>query len=324
MSLPGRAVVTVRFYVGEDREDSLVKIYNKIYSNTDQVPPAVRSWVVKPIEIDDVPIVIATLWSERPEAIDDFALRRIAEELEIELQAVPETNRTEVVGGRPRVVRVEIDPEALAARQTSALEVAWALGISNVRRRGGRLRPARTASPWSTPATSSAASPALRRAVVNVVDGIPVSLEDVARIQDGPAERDGYSWIGFGPGEEQARRARAARSAFLPAVHVAVAKQKGSNAVWVAERVEERIAELADTLLPGRRPRAHHAELRRDGERQGQRAARGARGRDPHRDRAHRLQPGLARGPRRRGRGADHLRADAAAQLLRPATRSTG
>jgi len=29
MSVPGRAVVTVRFYVGEDREDSLVKIYNK-------------------------------------------------------------------------------------------------------------------------------------------------------------------------------------------------------------------------------------------------------------------------------------------------------
>jgi multidrug efflux pump subunit AcrB len=43
VSEPGRSVVTVRFYVGEDREDSLVKIYNKIYSNTDQVPAAVSS-----------------------------------------------------------------------------------------------------------------------------------------------------------------------------------------------------------------------------------------------------------------------------------------
>jgi len=161
MSLPGRAVVTVRFFVGEDREDSLVEIHNKLHSNVDRIPPAVRSWVVKPVEIDDVPILIASLWSERPEQVDDHGLRRIAEELEIELQAVAETNRTEVVGGRPRAVRVELDPDALAGRQTSALEVAWALSVSNVRAPAGgvavgrtshRLRnPANAPEPWMVP-----------------------------------------------------------------------------------------------------------------------------------------------------------------------------
>jgi multidrug efflux pump subunit AcrB len=247
MSLPGRAVVTVRFYVGEDREDSLVKIYNKIYSNTDEIPPAVRSWVVKPVEIDDVPIVIATLWSSRPETLDDFALRRMAEELEIELQALPETNRTEVVGGRPRVVRVELDPDALAARQTSALEVAWALGISNVRRRAGGFDQL-DAFTVVDAGDFLGGVPALRRTVVNVVDGIPVVLEDVARVRDGPAEREGYSWIGFGAGEE-AQSSRVEASAFFPAVHVAVAKQRGSNAVQVADRIEQRIEALAGTLL---------------------------------------------------------------------------
>ena len=137
MSQPGRAIVTVRFFVGENREDSLVKIYNKIQSNTDLVPPAVSSWVVKPLEIDDVPILIVTVWSDRPDQLDDFALRRIAEELDIQLQAVPKTNRVQVFGGRPRTVRVEIDPEALAARQISPLEVAWALQVSNTRGRAG-------------------------------------------------------------------------------------------------------------------------------------------------------------------------------------------
>ncbi|MGE0333919.1 MAG: efflux RND transporter permease subunit [Gammaproteobacteria bacterium] len=42
-SLPGSAVVTVRFYVGEDREESIVKIYNKISSNTGLVPSDVAS-----------------------------------------------------------------------------------------------------------------------------------------------------------------------------------------------------------------------------------------------------------------------------------------
>jgi multidrug efflux pump subunit AcrB len=248
MSLPGRAVVSVRFHVGEDREDSLVKIYNKIYSNTDQVPPAVRSWVVKPIEIDDVPILIATLWSERPRELDDFALRRIAEELEIALQAVPEANRTQVVGGRPRVVRVELDPDALAARQTSALEVAWALGVSNVRRPAGGFDQ-RDGFSVVDAGDFFGGVPALRRAVVNVVDGIPVFLDDVARVQDGPEEREGYTWIGFGAGEDAESR-HVAGSLFFPAVHVAVAKQRGSNAVDVARRVEERLGELSPSLLP--------------------------------------------------------------------------
>ena len=47
MSKEGGTVVTVRFYVGEDRVGSLVKIYNKIQSNIDLVPPSVKSWVVK-------------------------------------------------------------------------------------------------------------------------------------------------------------------------------------------------------------------------------------------------------------------------------------
>jgi multidrug efflux pump subunit AcrB len=248
ISGPGRAVVTVRFHVGEDREDSLVKLYNKIYSNTDRVPAAVRAWVVKPIEIDDVPIVIATLWSERPDTIDDFALRRIAEELEIELQAVPETNRSEVLGGRPRAIRVELDADALAARQTSALEVAWALGISNVRVPAGGFDQGDAFTRVDAGDFFGGVS-ALRRTVVNVVDGLAVVLEDVARVRDGPAEREGYGWIGFGPGEAE-HAGRVERSLFFPAVHVAVAKQKGSNAVDVAERVEERIAALSASLLP--------------------------------------------------------------------------
>ena len=246
MSLPGRAVLTVRFYVGEDREDSLVKIYNKVFSNVDRVPASVDGWVVKPVEIDDVPIVVATLWSERPDAIDDFALRRIAEELEIELQAVPGTNRTELVGGRPRALRVELRPEALAARQTSALEVAWALGVSNVRRPAGAFDRGDRSFLVETDGFVDGVA-ALGDLVVNVVDGAPVFLEDVATLTDGPDERAAYTWIRFGAAED----AEAARAgSWLPAVHVSVAKQKGTNAVAVAKRIERRLDELSRTHLP--------------------------------------------------------------------------
>ena len=95
MSFPSMAVVTVRFYVGEDRERSWVKLYNKIRSNIDQVPPGVSGWVVKPVEIDDVPIINITLYSAR---YSDYALRRMAEELQLRLQGVKDAGVTSLVG----------------------------------------------------------------------------------------------------------------------------------------------------------------------------------------------------------------------------------
>jgi len=56
-SQENQAMVTVRFFVGEDREDSLVKVWSKLMSNQDRIPPVVANWSVKPVEIDDVPIV---------------------------------------------------------------------------------------------------------------------------------------------------------------------------------------------------------------------------------------------------------------------------
>ena len=123
MSQHGQAVVTTRFYVGEDREDSLVKLYNKIESNTDQIPASVKNWLVKPIEIDDVPIVIVTLWSEQLDRYSDHHLHRIAQELQHELQAIQDTNRVWITGGRPREIRVELNAKKMASRATSPLQV---------------------------------------------------------------------------------------------------------------------------------------------------------------------------------------------------------
>lgn len=244
MSRPGAAVVTVRFYVGENREASLVKIYNKIHSNVDSVPESVRAWVVKPIEIDDVPIVNVSLWSDDPSRYDDHHLRRLAEEIEIRLQGVPDAGRTELIGGRPRQVRVELDPRALAARRTAPLDVAWALQVSNVEVRTGGFDSG-DARFLVDAGGFFADADALRSAVVNVVDGAPVYLGDVATVSDGPAEAISYSWMALGPAGEPD-----APPGFLPAVHVAVAKKKGTNAVTVGAAIESAMRSLGDELLP--------------------------------------------------------------------------
>jgi len=232
ISSNGSAVVTVRFYVGEDREGSLVKIYNKIYSNTDKIPAAVSSWVVKPVEVDDVPIMLIALWSSEPERYGDHELRRLAEELTEKLQFINNTNKIEITGGRPRQIRVELDPEALAARRTAPLDVVWALDLSNKR------LPTNTIQQQDYDIVIEAGdfisnAQELKRLVINVVNGVPVYLDEVATIIDGPAEPDNYTWIGFGPAD----KAFDQYPGYAPAVIISVAKQKGSNAVWVARDV---------------------------------------------------------------------------------------
>jgi len=137
MSRPDLAVVTVRFYVGEDRVDSLVKLHNKIQTNLDLVPPGVTGWVIKPVEVDDVPIVNLTFFSV---ADSDHDLRRVAEEVVDRLQSVQNTSVTTVIGGRPRLVRVDLQPQAVAARGLDLLEVRRALAGANLELPAGSLQ----------------------------------------------------------------------------------------------------------------------------------------------------------------------------------------
>ncbi|MEY4195034.1 MAG: hypothetical protein RLZZ226_1402, partial [Pseudomonadota bacterium] len=121
-SQAGSSLVTVRFYVGQNREDSLVKIWNKLLSNRDRIPPVVSGWTVKPVEIDDVPIVTLSLSSPSP-LYEGYALRRLADELRDKLAAVADTGRIGVVGGSSRAVQVYPDSARLAAHDLSLSDV---------------------------------------------------------------------------------------------------------------------------------------------------------------------------------------------------------
>ncbi|MCA9085009.1 MAG: efflux RND transporter permease subunit [Planctomycetaceae bacterium] len=252
MSRPGEAVVTVRFYVGEDREDSLVKLYNKLQSNVDAIPSTVTGWVVKPVEVDDVPIVVATLWSDRTELYGDHELRRLAEQLRNEIQAVPDTNRVWVIGGRPRQIRIELNPTALAGRKVSVLQVAQALQQANVNQRVGAFNQQETEFLVDAGVYFRDAGD-VRRLVVTVSDGRPVYLSDVAEVLDGPAESVSYSWMGFGAADRsraEEMKTQGLPTDVYPAVQIAIAKRKGTNAVWVADAVKEKLRELSGELFP--------------------------------------------------------------------------
>ena len=191
---PSQAIVTVRFYVGEDRERSWVRLHNKIQGNIDQVPPSVAGWVVKPVEIDDAPIMNLTLYSDR---YDDYALRRMAEELEIRLQGVNNAGRTCISGGRPRQVRVRLSPQLLAGRGVSLQDLQRAIRGANVTFPSGSLIDSNQETRFDAGRFLISAAE-VANLVVGVQDGRPVYLKEVAAVEDGPAEAETYTHIAFG------------------------------------------------------------------------------------------------------------------------------
>jgi len=246
MSRRDMAIVTVRFFVGYDMVESLVRLHNTIKMNVDKVPPGVKGWVVKPVEIDDVPIVTLTLHSDR---YDDHQLHRMAEEIMARLEGLADISSTSIVGGRHREIRIELDPLRLAGRGISPLEVYGALQGADVSVTAGSF--ARLDREITVSADSFIDSVQdVEQLMVGVHSGRPVYLRDIARVIDGPVEATSYSRIGFSnryvgehSGVEEGRS--------YPAVTLALAKKKGTNAVTVADNILARMAELQETIIPG-------------------------------------------------------------------------
>jgi multidrug efflux pump subunit AcrB len=237
------ALVMVRFFVGEDRERALVRVQSQIDGHRDEAPPGVTGWVVRPVDVDDVPIVSLTLWSA---TMDDAGLRRVAEELAARLDPTPDVSRTELIGGRAREVRAELDPEALAARNLSPLEVAAAVQAADVAVGAGSFNRAdRDIAVVAGPFVDGRA--AAEQLVIGAAGDRPIYLRDVATIVDGPREPISYVRVAFGPAGAPAG---VQPGQGFPAVTLAFAKKRGTNAVRVADDVLTRAQALAADVLP--------------------------------------------------------------------------
>ncbi len=245
MSHKGQAVVTVRFFVGEDREDSLVKLHNQITMHIDQVPGIVRGWVIKPVEIDDVPIVNLSLHSEQ---YDDHQLRRIGEEVCWRLSKLEDISRTAITGGRPREIRVELLPERMNGYNISLLQIRKALQGADAAVTAGHIDRFNKNVQVSTNSFLQSLTD-VENLVVGVHMARPVYLRDLANINDGPAEVETYTRIGHSYRYRQAHQMQDLPLEY-PAITISLAKKPGTNAVDVSRNILTRLEELKSEIIP--------------------------------------------------------------------------
>jgi len=176
-SSPGGAMAVVRFYVGEDEEDSIVKLNQKMFANFDLIPPGATPPLIKPRSIDDVPILALTLWSRR---YGPFELRRIAAQVHDAIKQVPDVSAVEIIGGQRREIRVTLDETRLAAYGLTPLEIHQALAGANRRLSAGSLATANREFLLETGDFLRSAAD-VAAVVVGVHNHKPVYVRDVAR-----------------------------------------------------------------------------------------------------------------------------------------------
>lgn len=247
MARPGMGIVTVRFLVGQNMEESLVKLYNKVMSNRRILPPGAGEPLVSPKSIDDVPILTLTLWSDR---YDHGALRRVARELCDELKKSENVAETEIKGGFPRQVRVLLDPARLTAHGVSPLQAMGALQKGNAALQSGSMASGNREFLVDSGQFLESVV-AVRNLVISVAGGRPVYLGDVATVTDGLQEPRDYVFMGFGPAGKGATATRQInKQADYPAVTISVAKRKGANATWVAEDLLKKVEFLKGKVVP--------------------------------------------------------------------------
>ncbi len=247
VSRPGMAVITVQYRVGEDRTDAIVRLFSKVYSNQDWLPAnlGVGQPLIKPKGIDDVPIITATLWS-KDETVGAFELGQVAHAIEQEIKRVPGTRDVFTVGAPQQVVRVLLDPQALAGHGIDLTDLSRALQAGNASRDDIGVT-ADNQEILVQAGTFLTTAEQIGDLVVGLHGGRPVFLRDVASIERGPEQPESYVWMGSG---SAAAHAGLDIDGTTPAVTIAVAKQEGINAVAVAERVIERIGQLDGTFIP--------------------------------------------------------------------------
>ncbi|HVX52369.1 MAG TPA: efflux RND transporter permease subunit, partial [Chitinophagaceae bacterium] len=241
-SMKGQVMLIVQFYVGEDIERSLVKLYSELMKNMDRMPQGVTMPLVKTRSIDDVPVLALTLWSEH---YDDYRLRQMGQELTNEIKKINDVADINILGGRSREIKVVPDKDKMAENHVDFLSISKALQGSNNQLQAGTLLQQDTAYSVETGNFLTSADD-VAAIVVGVNQQQPVYLKQVAKIEDAPQTPQHYVLFGYGKADTAAKK----YASNYPAVTLAVAKKKGADAMKLSEQILSKVEHLKKDLIP--------------------------------------------------------------------------
>jgi len=121
-------MLNIQYEIGEDRESSNLKLYDKVMQNIDTMPGGVMMPLVKPFDIDiDVPIVTVAFYKKEELGIDHILLYRQLKDIQQEINAIPNISKTTLKGAKRPQFNVLLDLDKLAGYHISIGQVVQSI-----------------------------------------------------------------------------------------------------------------------------------------------------------------------------------------------------
>lgn len=241
-SMNGMGMLTVQFYVGEDVERSLVKLYNEMMKNMDRMPQGATMPLVKSRAIDDVPALAFTFWSDK---MGDYQIRQVAEVVGNEIKKIPDVAQVNIVGGQSRQVKVMLDKDKMAQSKLDFGAIAQSLQANNAQMQSGNIVTGDMV--YSVQIGNFFANvDEVKNLIIGTNDNQPVYLYQIAEVEDGPEVPKQYVSFGYGA-------ASGDKKAGMPddysTVTISIAKKKGADAMKLAEVVIDKVDHLKKDVI---------------------------------------------------------------------------
>lgn len=234
MSMDNVGIVNVMYYIGEDREDSNLKLYDKVMQNMDSLPKGVMMPMVKPFDIDiDIPIITVAFYPKPGSNTDDVQLFKMVRHLQQKINAVDYVAKTTLKGARKAQYNIEVDKGKLSAYHLSLGQImkavqSLAVNVPDVK---GRTKDNKLVIFGVKNAIESVED--VESVIVAQYMGSPIYLRDVATVSEGvDIQNFQTAEIVF---REDANSTTLGESRHQ--ITMTVAKLAGTNAVFVAEDV---------------------------------------------------------------------------------------
>lgn len=177
--------ISVRFRLEKDADAAAAEVRDRTSRVRNRLPQAIEEPVIAKVEADAFPVIWLAFTSDTltPLQINDLVNRIVKSRL----QTVTGVADVRIFGERKYAMRVWLDPEKLAGYRLTTQDVEDAIRRSNLELPAGRIESQQRE--FSVTSQTDLVRPAqFAEIVIRNVNGFPVKVRDVARVQEGAAD----------------------------------------------------------------------------------------------------------------------------------------
>lgn len=180
-----QAQISVRFRLEKDADAAAAEVRDRTSRVRNRLPQSIDEPVIAKVEADAFPVIWLAFSSDThtPLQLNEMINRVVKPRL----QTVTGVADVRIFGERKYAMRVWLDPDRLAAYKLTTQDAEDAIRRSNLEVPGGRIESRQRE--FSVTSNTDLVKPAqFGEIVIRTVNGFPVKLRDVARIEEGAAE----------------------------------------------------------------------------------------------------------------------------------------